>query len=112
MPLPLDRGGRLPASLGVDPAQVAALRVWLANDVLQSMTLIDTPGLNSANEDVSARTEQLLRMDADSRWALNGADVVLFTINSALNVDDLAMLREHYLTATGSHGSALTALGV
>ncbi len=110
--LPLRRGGQLPVQLGVDPSAVAKVRVWLANDVLRSMILIDTPGLNSANADISARSEQLLRMDADTRWALGGADVVIFVLTASLNATDIAQLRERYVTTTGSRSSALTTLGV
>jgi 50S ribosome-binding GTPase len=110
--LPLDRGGQLPIHLGIDPSAVAKVRVWLANDALRTMTLIDTPGLNSVNTDISARSEQLLRMDADTRWAVGGADVVIFVLTASLNAADLSRLRERYLSATGSRSPALTTLGV
>jgi hypothetical protein len=110
--LPLGRGGRLPVHLGVDPSTVAKVRVWLANDALRTMVVVDTPGLNSANTDISAASEQLLRMDADSRWAVGGADVVIFVLTASLNATELAVLREHYTAATGSRSSALTTLGV
>ncbi len=111
-PLALGRGGRLPSELGVPADEVELLRVWLSNDALQAMTLIDTPGLNSANAEASARTEELLRIDAGARTAASAADVVIFVVNAALNAGELAALREHYGTATGAGGSALTALGV
>jgi hypothetical protein len=110
--LPLGRGGGLPSQLGVEPSAVAKVRVWLANDLLRTMTVIDTPGLNSANADISAHSEQLLRMDADTRWAVGGADVVIFVLTASLNADAVAALREHYVTATGTRSSALTTLGV
>jgi hypothetical protein len=110
--LPLGRGGRLPVHLGVDPSAVAKVRVWLANDLLHAMVLIDTPGLNSANADISAHSENLLRMDADTRWAVGGADVVIFVLTASLNAGDIALLREQYVTATGTRSSALTTLGV
>jgi len=102
--------GRLPSGkLDVATEDVEMLRVWLRNPELQDLTLIDTPGLNSAHEDTAARTEELLRIDQDSRRALRGADMVLFVVNAELNAEEVALLRE-YVAASG--GSALTVLGI
>ena len=44
VPEQLDERGRLPAELGIPTDQVASLHVYLANDALRDVTLIDTPG--------------------------------------------------------------------
>ncbi len=104
------RHGRLPSGeLDVAAGDLGIVRVWLTNPELQDLTLIDTPGLNSAHEDSAARTAELLRIDRDSRRALQGADVVLFVVNAQLNAEEIALLRE-YVAASG--GSALTVLGI
>lgn len=108
-PLALQQG-RLPSGkLEVAGDEVEMLRVWLRNHELQDLTLIDTPGLNSAHENIAARTEELLRIDHDSRRALRGAGMVLFVVNAQLNAEEIALLREY---GAASGGSALTVLGI
>ena len=111
-PVALQPGGRLPSKLNVDPSDVVVLRVWLTNPALSAMTLIDTPGLNSANVEYSARTEQLLRMDVDTKTAAGGADVVLFVLRPSVNASEIAALREFSSASGLATGSPLTALGV
>lgn len=108
-PLALQQG-RLPSGeLDVPADEVEMLRAWLRNQELQDLTLIDTPGLNSANENIAARTEELLRIDRDSRRALRAADMMLFVVNAQLNAEQIALLREY---GASSGGSALTVLGI
>jgi energy-coupling factor transporter ATP-binding protein EcfA2 len=103
------RHGRLPSGqLDVRLDDIDLVRVWLDNPELQELTVIDTPGLNSAYETTSSRTKELLR-DEDSRRALGAADIVLFVVNAALNADLVELLRE-YVAGTG--GSAMTVLGI
>src|SRR5579864_8725565 len=49
----LTEDGMLPAQLPVPIDQIAALHAYLANASLQTMTLIDTPGLGSVHDDYS-----------------------------------------------------------
>jgi GTP-binding protein EngB required for normal cell division len=86
--------GRLPSALGVPPSQVLEIDVWLANNTLRSMTLIDTPGLGSLNEEFSSATEELLSMDRASREATAAADALVFLLNNEVKADELAMIRE------------------
>ena len=77
----LDENGRLPRTLpDLEGDVVDHLEVFLSNDSLRSMTLIDTPGLSSTNEDVSSITEELLAIDRASRLAMSGADALVLVL--------------------------------
>jgi 50S ribosome-binding GTPase len=106
-------GGRLPDSLPVDLDRVQALHVYLDNDALRSITVIDTPGLGSLTEGVSEQTEELLRMDRSSRAAAEAADAVALVLNQAVMQTDVDALRDW--SAAGGAGlpsSAVNAIGV
>jgi len=84
----LDPGGVLPAELGVPAEQVLSAHAYLANEVLRSMTLIDTPGLGSVHPGYSATTEQLLAASHSSSAAADRADAVVFLMNQVAFADE------------------------
>jgi hypothetical protein len=88
----LTPGGMLPSTLPVPIADIAFLEVFLANEILRSMTLIDTPGIGSVHGTISASTEQLLttRTTADAAAA---ADAVVFLLNQPVMEDEFTALR-------------------
>ena len=110
--LPLTPEGGLPESLGVDLAEVADVGVWLSNDTLRALTIIDTPGLSSVNEDVSQRTESLLALDGASRLAVAHADVLLFVLSHGAREDDASMLEGFRALFGGIRSSAMNAVAV
>ncbi|GAA3233886.1 dynamin family protein [Pseudonocardia petroleophila] len=61
--------GRLPADLGVDPAGVLRLRVQLADPALRTVTIIDTPGVNTVSAENEDATRRLLFGDAAAEHA-------------------------------------------
>jgi len=94
----LAAGGMLPAELGVPLDHVAGVHAYLSNQVLRSMTLIDTPGLGSVHPAYSASTQQLLEASRRSTAAADRADAVVFLMNQQLLEDELgtlASLRDH-----------------
>jgi GTPase Era involved in 16S rRNA processing len=103
--------GTLPDHLPVPPEQVRALHCFLANEVLKSMTLIDTPGIGSVHPEYSAVTQRLL--ERTSAEAAARADAVIFLFNQVVMEDELAALQ---LFRTGSQmeasQSAANAVGV
>lgn len=110
-PLQLQSDGSLPPTLGEDPAAVAWLDVWLSSSALESMTVIDTPGLASLTG-ASETTEELLALDAESRSAISDADALLFVMSGELHQDDVAVLDSFREMMAGLHASTVNAVGV
>jgi GTP-binding protein EngB required for normal cell division len=107
----LDERGRLPAELGVPAGQVAALHVYLANDELRDVTLIDTPGIASVNEEYSAATERLLTNTAHREGTTDQADAVVFLMNQVLMAEEMEAL-ELLRASASAQNSALNTMGV
>src|SRR3954466_3155178 len=61
--LPLDESGMIPQRLGVPRQEIAYVDVTLTSNHLRDLTVIDTPGLSSANTSVSARARRFLFSD-------------------------------------------------
>src|SRR5918911_4748200 len=82
--LPLDEAGMIPQRLGVPRAETAYVDVTLTSDHLRDLTVVDTPGLSSANTSVSDQARRFLfseaaaplddDLDDDSASALSGAE--------------------------------------
>ena len=94
-------GGALGASLpevGQDAEPV--IDVWLSNELLRSITVIDTPGFGSANEDIGAVTADFFLGGAETGIAVD-ADAVVFVLSGHL-VDS-----ERQALGASSRGSCL-----
>jgi len=100
--------GMLPAQLPVPIDQIASLHASLANASLQSMTLIDTPGLGSVHDDYSRASRELLASDSSN--AASAADAVVFLLGSAVMADELETLQ--LFQSDDSRSSAANAVGV
>lgn len=82
-PLPLAfEGPRLSSDLPVPADQVDRVEVTLPADMLKQVTLVDTPGLASTNQETSAATQRLL--EDQSVNAAGAADALIFCINTPL----------------------------
>lgn len=93
--VPFDPSGAIPAELGVEPARISHLEVYLTNAVLRDLTVIDTPGLESLDDASSARSRQLLgaeQLDPVSRSAVAGAEAVLYVLTQTARADDEQVL--------------------
>ena len=51
----LDAQGRLPERLPFPKTEVQDVRVWLANETLHTLTLVDTPGFSSGQTEVDGK---------------------------------------------------------
>src|SRR5512141_1230212 len=61
--LPLDESGMIPQRLGVARSEIAYVDVSLTSDNLRDLTVVDTPGLSSANTAVSDHARRFLFTD-------------------------------------------------
>jgi GTP-binding protein EngB required for normal cell division len=107
---PLTSEGRLPTSVGVPVSDVARLDVWLANDTLRHLTLVDTPGFSSASKAIDPGDHQT-SMDSDSWAAAESCDAMLFVLNQGLRADELAVLQAFQASQAGP-ASAVNTVGV
>ena len=88
----LDALGRLPERLPVPKDEVQDVRVWLANENLHTLTLVDTPGFSSGQAEVNANTDVDV-LDRRTRQAAANCDAVVFVLNQTLRADDMDVLR-------------------
>jgi len=111
--LQLTAQGMLPADLGIPLAEISDIQTYLANELLRSMTLVDTPGIGSAHDEISMSTRELLAVSQGSAAAAAKADAVVFLLNQVMLEDELETLRLfHGSTPEGEAGSAANAVGV
>lgn len=116
--LPLDSAGMIPATLGVPLDTVAYLDVTLTLDRLRDLTVIDTPGLSSTNEQVSAGAEELLlapvdeNLDSRSLSAVSGAEAVAYVFTQAIREDDVAALEAFRSLSARLASTPINSLGV
>ncbi|WP_187414473.1 dynamin family protein [Nonomuraea sp. PA05] len=108
--LPL-RGGRLPAAeeIGLEHPSISHMTVYLSHERLRSVTIVDTPGLESSDARLSARTHQLLALDGASTRAISQADALIYLFQQPRS-DDMLRLEDFRDALAGM--SALNALGV
>jgi hypothetical protein len=109
-PLALTADGALPETLGAPVEDVAAVHVHLSVERLRDVTIIDTPGLASANDELSAATRALL---ADrTTGAAAEADALVYVMAQDARADDVEVLAA--FRPPGHHGDAVAmgAVGV
>ncbi len=109
----LDEHGRLPVRLpDLGGEVVDHLEVFLSNDSLRSMTLIDTPGLSSTNDDISSLTTELLAIDRASRQAISGADALVLVLGGEFRADDAEFLDAYHRLFGGIGASAVNTVAI
>lgn len=84
-PLWLTDGGRLPDTLPRPPELVDRLDVWVNYQPLQSVTIVDTPGL-SGDEGLADQSERLLKG--------GHVDVLLFVFGATIRADEHQIISE------------------
>lgn len=91
---------------GRDPGSIERLAVEWPSSALRELTLIDTPGVDSINTEISARTEMLLNQDEGPR----AADAVIYLMRH-LHESDVRFL-ESFHDQVAAQPSAINAVGV
>ncbi|MEX1006621.1 MAG: dynamin family protein [Acidimicrobiia bacterium] len=98
--IPFQRGdGALQIELGgLTEREISVLEVRWPASTLEQVTLIDTPGLASLNDENSRRTREFLEVDADSP---SDADAVIYLMRHAhrSDVDFLSAFMDRSVTA-------------
>jgi hypothetical protein len=119
--LPLDDEGMIPQRLGVPAARVAYVDVTLTSAKLADLTVVDTPGLASADTRISARAEEAVGVstapfdadiDEDSASEVAAAEAVVYVFTQAVRADDVRALEAFRDSSARLASSPINALGV
>jgi energy-coupling factor transporter ATP-binding protein EcfA2 len=124
--LPLDESGMIPQRLGVPRGEVSYVDVSLTSDHLRDLTVVDTPGLSSANTSVSAQAQRFLfsdgapagrapladDIDDDSASALSGAEAIIYVFTQSIREDDVQALEAFRAMSARLSSNPINSLGL
>ncbi|HTJ34340.1 MAG TPA: dynamin family protein, partial [Dactylosporangium sp.] len=118
--LPLDEAGMIPQRLGVARHEVAYVDVTLTSDHLRDLTVVDTPGLSSANTSVSDQARRFLfseapiddDLDSDSAGALSGAEAIIYVFTQSVREDDVQALEAFRSISARLSSNPINSLGL
>src|SRR3954467_14916180 len=119
--LPLDDEGMLPQRVGAPAGRVAYVDVSLTSEKLRDLTVVDTPGLASADSRASARAREAVGVstapfdadiDADSASEVAAAEAVVYVFTQAVRADDVRALEAFRDASARLASSPINALGV
>lgn len=128
--LPFAPDGGIPADLGIDLVGVSHLEAYLTSALLADITVIDTPGLGSLDSASVSRTEALLgasrlpadvdgsaaldpsSLDATSRFAVAGAEAVVYVFTQSVRADDALVLAAFTAATASRDAGPVNALAV
>ncbi|MDP9794524.1 hypothetical protein J2S43_003036 [Catenuloplanes nepalensis] len=122
---PLEESGMIPMQLGVPREDIAFVDVTLTSDRLRDLTVVDTPGLSSTNQSISAASSNYLTpdqatpdapldddLDDDSVAAVSGAEAVLYVFTQAVRADDIAALSTFQSVSARLSGNPINSIGL
>lgn len=120
--LPLDEEGMVPQRLGAPLAEVAYVDVTLTSDRLRGLTVLDTPGLASADASTSAAGAGAARfaeaapvdegIDADSAAAVVAAEAVIYVFTQVVRADDVQALEAFRAASARLSANPINSVGV
>ncbi len=89
--MPLEHSEGL-SNIQVPKERILELQVFLANETLRDLVLVDTPGFSSGEEDRQSQISAGI-MDRRSRQAAQLCDAMVFVFNQTLRADELDVLK-------------------
>lgn len=98
--IPYDASGLVPTDLGTPVDQIAYLDAYLTSALLESVTVIDTPGLGSTDPSSRRRTEAV------------PAEAMLYVLTQAVRADDAEALGRFQAYSLPQAGSPINAVGL
>lgn len=106
----LTTNGVLPQAYPEAAESVREIRVWLPYaPLLRTVTIVDTPGLESLNAEASARTQESL-FSVDSRESIAAADALVYLLRTDSRSDAAAV--QAFGELSGADFCALNSVGV
>ncbi|TWF79788.1 dynamin family protein [Pseudonocardia hierapolitana] len=105
----LDDRSRLPADFDLPASEISYIDVTMPLPLLEEVTLLDTPGLASAETQNSAATERMLH---DTEESAARADALLFCVNGPIREDEAAAVRAFSGSRGAKRLSGATAIGI
>lgn len=103
--------GGLPEDLDVPAEHVAWLEVRLASGPLRTLTLIDTPGLDTVTAEHDRATRHTVLGEV-SQQAAGQADALIHLVGDAARVSDVQFLTEFSASSGSLAATSLNAVGV
>ncbi|MFC4334304.1 dynamin family protein [Salininema proteolyticum] len=118
-PVPFDADHMIPASLPLPADEIDHIDVQLASGILQNLNVVDTPGLQSLNQDISRKTTDALidapfseATDEDSRSAVASAEAIIYVFTQAVKADDIETLEAFSSASRSVQGTPLNSLAL
>jgi dynamin family protein len=108
-PVDLDDDSRLPAEFDRPASEISHIDVTMPLPLLDEVTLLDTPGLASAETENSVVTERMLH---DTEESAAWADALLFCVNGPLKEDEAAAVRAFTSGRGAKRLTGATAIGI
>ncbi len=105
-------GGQLPQAYPVPVEEIQEVNVRLpGNPLLQKISIIDSPGLQSLTESASERSQETF-FSANSRAAYSNADALIMVMRAGGMLDDRETLEAFAHLTRGADSMSLNAIGV
>jgi hypothetical protein len=118
-PVPLDAAGMIPTTLPIPADEAAMIDVQLSSDRLRDLIVVDTPGLQSVNTDISDAAREMLfaapiaeDVDDDSRAAVESAEAIIYVFTQQVRADDVEALEAFAKASQQMASSPMNALGL
>ncbi|WP_025274657.1 dynamin family protein [Haloglycomyces albus] len=118
-PVLFDADHMIPASLPCPVEEVDMVDVQLASQVLENLVVLDTPGLQSVNSEVSDKAADTLfaapfsaSTDEGSKGAVAAAEAIIYVFTQAVKSDDVEALEAFSAASHAVSGTPMNSLAL